>query len=258
MQDLAVRSGVDPADPWQPFPPGSAEHELCANRREQLRRVPTPPTRPIRIPTALAHAHRKPMSTQATLGRLLADLKRDAPETAARVVTCSPDVASSTNLGGWINKTGVWSVHDRPDWFADDTERVLRWSTVSNGQHIELGIAEVNLVCLLGRARGDLEPVGRTADPDRHHLRPVRLPRPGTVVLRHLCGRPIHPGRHAVGRHPRPRGRRAPVDHHPVDRHGAARLCRPGNPRSAPTWNGASCMPCRRSAGPAERRRTSG
>src|SRR5664279_580576 len=57
---------------------------------------------------------------------------------------------SSTNLGGWINKTGVWSVHDPPGWVADDTERVLRWSTVSNGQHIELGIAEVNLVCLLG------------------------------------------------------------------------------------------------------------
>jgi pyruvate dehydrogenase E1 component len=150
MRDLAVRSGVSLADPWQQFPPGSTEHDLCATRREQLRRVPIPPTRPIKIPTALAHGHRKPLSTQATLGRLLADLKRDAPDTAARVVTCSPDVASSTNLGGWINKTGVWSVHDRPDWFADDTERVLRWSTVRGGQHIELGIAEVNLVCLLG------------------------------------------------------------------------------------------------------------
>ena len=65
-------------------------------------------------------------------------------------MTCSPDVASSTNLGGWINKTGVWSVQDRRDWFADDRERVLKWSEVSNGQHIELGIAEVNLVGLLG------------------------------------------------------------------------------------------------------------
>ena len=102
------------------------------------------------IPTSLGHGHRKPVSTQATLGRLLADLTRDAPEVAARVVTCSPDVASSTNLGGWINKVGVWSVTDRRDWFADDTERVLRWSEVANGQHIELGIAEVNLVSLLG------------------------------------------------------------------------------------------------------------
>jgi pyruvate dehydrogenase E1 component len=65
-------------------------------------------------------------------------------------VTCSPDVASSTNLGGWINKTGVWSVGERHDWFADDRERLLRWSESSTGQHIELGIAEVNLVGLLG------------------------------------------------------------------------------------------------------------
>jgi pyruvate dehydrogenase E1 component len=66
------------------------------------------------------------------------------------VVTCSPDVASSTNLGGWINKTGVWSVKERHDWFADDAERLLRWSESESGQHIELGIAEVNLVGLLG------------------------------------------------------------------------------------------------------------
>lgn len=101
------------------------------------------------MPTSLGHPHRKVVSTQAALGRLLADLKNDLPETAARVVTCSPDVASSTNLGGWINKTGVWSVNDRRDWFADDTQRVLRWSEVRRGQHLELGIAEVNLVGLL-------------------------------------------------------------------------------------------------------------
>ncbi|GGF39354.1 hypothetical protein GCM10011519_11250 [Marmoricola endophyticus] len=73
---------------------------------------------------------------------------RDAPEVAARVVTCSPDVASSTNLGGWINKSGVWSTTDRRDWFADDDERLLRWAEGSTGRHVELGIAEVNLVGL--------------------------------------------------------------------------------------------------------------
>ena len=41
-------------------------------------------------------------------------------------------------------------MRDRHDWFADDSERVLRWREVSNGQHIELGIAEINLVSLLG------------------------------------------------------------------------------------------------------------
>ena len=51
-----------------------------------------------------------------------ADPEHDAPDTAARVVTCSPDVAS-TELRGWLDKTGVWSsVQDRRDRFADDAE----------------------------------------------------------------------------------------------------------------------------------------
>ncbi len=150
MDVLAADSGVDRSTPWQRFPADSTASRLCEQRRAALRREPVTHTTPLDVPTSLGHAHRKPISTQAALGRLLADLPRDAPDTAARVVTCSPDVASSTNLGGWINKTGVWSVSDRRDWFADDTQRVLRWHEVTNGQHIELGIAEVNLVSLLG------------------------------------------------------------------------------------------------------------
>jgi len=122
----------------------------CTRRGRVLRREPVAPAASITVPSSLGRPHRKPISTQASLGRFLADLHRDAPDAAARVVTASPDVASSTNLGGWINKTGVWSVQDRRDWFADDTARVLRWSEATGGQHIELGIAEVNLVSLLG------------------------------------------------------------------------------------------------------------
>jgi pyruvate dehydrogenase E1 component len=112
------------------------------------------------------------LPTLRARGRFLADLAHDAPEAAARVVTGSPDVASSTNLGGWINKTGVWSVRDRHDWFADDCERVLRWREASNGQHIELGIAEVNLVSLIGELGATwsrwgerLIPIGTLYDP---------------------------------------------------------------------------------------------
>ncbi|MGB6614170.1 MAG: pyruvate dehydrogenase [Trebonia sp.] len=150
MQALADASGMDTARPWQRFDPSTPAGQLCARRARQLYRDPVAPSRPVSIPASLGHPHRKPVSTQAALGRFLADLAHDAPEAAKRVVTCSPDVASSTNLGGWINKTGVWSVRDRHDWFADDSERVLRWREVSNGQHIELGIAEINLVSLLG------------------------------------------------------------------------------------------------------------
>lgn len=150
MRLLATASGTSLDDPWAPFDEDSAEGRLCATRGAALRRTPTEATPDLPVPTSLGHPHRKAGSTQAALGRLLADLVRDAPEAAARLVTCSPDVASSTNLGGWINKTGVWAVRKRRDWFADDSERVLRWSESESGQHVELGIAEVNLVGLLG------------------------------------------------------------------------------------------------------------
>ncbi len=76
-----------------------------------------------------------------------------------RIVTVSPDVSSSTNLGGWVNKVGVWSHTERADWFADDAETILHWRERPGGQHIELGIAEVNLVGAARRTRRDLEPV---------------------------------------------------------------------------------------------------
>ncbi|KAJ1683012.1 hypothetical protein LUZ63_021762 [Rhynchospora breviuscula] len=147
MRALARDCGTDLDDPWAPLGPGPAA-ELCEVRREALAREPVTPGPTLRVPRDLGHSHRKPVSTQTALGRLLTDLVRDAPEVAARVVTCSPDVASSTNLGGWINKSGVWSTTDRRDWFADDDERLLRWAEGSTGRHVELGIAEVNLVGL--------------------------------------------------------------------------------------------------------------
>ncbi|MFG1607764.1 pyruvate dehydrogenase [Actinoplanes sp. NPDC049265] len=149
MGTLAEAVGADRADPWRAFDPGSAAYALCAERGATLRRDPVPEIRPDAMPASLSRRHRAPISTQASLGRFLAGLPREAPDAARRVVTCSPDVASSTNLGGWINKTGVWSAHERPDWFADDTERVLKWSEGTHGQHVELGIAEINLVGLL-------------------------------------------------------------------------------------------------------------
>ena len=111
-------------------------------------------------------------TTQAALGRALLDLTREAPEAARRVVTVSPDVSSSTNLGGWVNKVGVWSARERTDWFADDAETILHWREKPTGQHIELGIAETNLVGLLGelgatwsRWGQPLFPIGVLYDP---------------------------------------------------------------------------------------------
>lgn len=150
MVALAEGMGMNLASPWQKFAEGTAARALCARRSEALRRESIVHARPAALPATLGRGHTAPILTQAALGRFLVDLKRAAPEFASRVVTCSPDVASSTNLGGWINKTGVWSAEGRRDWFADDAERLLKWSEITSGQHIELGIAEVNLVSLLG------------------------------------------------------------------------------------------------------------
>lgn len=150
LTTLATSVGADPSDPWATFETGSPEDTLCRERAAVLSREPVATKPGQAFPRQLSRSFRAPISTQAAMGRLLTDLKHEAPDIAKRVVTCSPDVASSTNLGGWINKTGVWSVNDRLDWFADDPDRLLKWAEGTHGQHIELGIAETNLVGLIG------------------------------------------------------------------------------------------------------------
>jgi pyruvate dehydrogenase E1 component len=170
--ELAAALGTDPDDPWAGFEEGSAEAELCAVVATRLAREPVRPVDPPSIPAALGREHRGRESTQQAFGRFWVDLEREAPEVAARAVTVSPDVGTSTNLGGWINKAGIWDTTDRIDWFADDTDTLVRWRESDHGRHIELGIAEVNLVGLLGelgatwsRDGQPLLPVGTIYDP---------------------------------------------------------------------------------------------
>jgi pyruvate dehydrogenase E1 component len=172
--ELAERLGADPQDPWARFPAGSAAAEACAEAGRRLAReeAAAAAVDPPAVPAALGREHIGSASTQQAFGRFFADLAREAPAVADRVVTVSPDVGTSTNLGGWINKMGVWSMGERIDWFADDTDTLVRWRESDHGRHIELGIAEVNLVGLLGelgatwsREGQPLLPVGTIYDP---------------------------------------------------------------------------------------------
>ncbi|MEV3922382.1 transketolase-like TK C-terminal-containing protein [Actinomadura coerulea] len=172
IAELAPRLGADPDVPWARFEDGSAAARLCAETAKRLRRPAAAPQAPPPVPDDIGRTPKGTATTQAALGRLLLDLTREAPEAAARVVTVSPDVSSSTNLGGWVNKVGVWSTSERRDWFADDGETILHWREGPAGQHIELGIAETNLVGLLGElgatwSRWDrpLLPIGVLYDP---------------------------------------------------------------------------------------------
>ena len=169
---LGTELGADPDKPWSKLPPGSPEAIVCAAAAERLARPELKRTAIARPPAEISNAGGGLESTQQALGRFLLDLARVAPEVAARVVTVSPDVASSTNLGGWINRVGIWHLDDRPDWFAQDRSTLVRWKQSQQGQHIELGIAEVNLVGLLSelgltwsRDGEPLLPIGTVYDP---------------------------------------------------------------------------------------------
>jgi pyruvate dehydrogenase E1 component len=171
-RQLAAELRADPNEPWLRFDDDSPEAELCRATAERLRRDAVSVREPPAVPIEVGREHAGAVSTQQAFGRFFTDLAHAAPEMAASIVSVSPDVASSTNLGGWINRVGVWNVGERVDWFADDNDRLVRWGESEHGQHIELGIAEGNLVGLLGelgatwsRDGQPLLPIGTLYDP---------------------------------------------------------------------------------------------
>jgi pyruvate dehydrogenase E1 component len=112
-------------------------------------------------------------STQAAFGRILLDLSKAGGDLADRIVTTSPDVTVSTNLGAWVNQRGLFRRTDMPDIFAQSKiASAQKWSGGNKGQHVELGIAESNLFLMLAAAglSGDLFgtrlfPIGTLYDP---------------------------------------------------------------------------------------------
>ena len=113
---LAADLGMDPANPWGRFAADSPAGRRCVSNAERLRRDPIPALPALAIPTDIGRTPKGTATTQAALGRVLLDLTRESPEAAKRVVTVSPDVSSTTNLGGWVNKVGVWSAAERRNW----------------------------------------------------------------------------------------------------------------------------------------------
>ena len=221
---------------------GSAEAELCRRGRGAAAARAAAASPPRAVPRELGRRTAGNASTQQAFGRFFVDLAHAAPEVAARVVTVSPDVASSTNLGGWINRAGVWNIGERIDWFADDADTLVRWRESSARPAHRARHRRGQPRRPARRARRDLVARRPAAAADRHALRPVRQPRAGAVVVRHLRGRAVDPRRHAVRRHARARRRRAPVDHHAVGRARAAALRRLGaGLRPGPRVDAARC-----------------
>jgi len=113
------------------------------------------------------------LATQAGFGKILDGLARGKSALAERILTMSPDVTSSTNLTGWVNRRGLFARREVSDTFREQSiPSTQKWAFSPEGQHFELGIGEMNLFLLLGQAGlahahfGErLIPIGTLYDP---------------------------------------------------------------------------------------------
>jgi pyruvate dehydrogenase E1 component len=164
---------ADPADEWAGFDRATPAGAVCA---AAARRLTEPEGRPrvtldaAAIPTEFGPTPQRDTTSQEAFARALVDLSR-YDDVAKHLVTTSPDVSISTGLGGWINKRGVFAPTTEVVYESDEASP-LRWTPGPDGQHIELGISEMNLFLLLGQLGlaaelhdTQLLPVGTVYDP---------------------------------------------------------------------------------------------
>ena len=126
----------------------------------------------IPVPAIELNSERE-ISTQMGFGKILDDLSKGDSKLAQRIVTTSPDVTGTTNLGPWVNRRKLFAREYRGDTFKKENIRsTAKWEFTPEGQHIELGIAEMNLFLLLGAAGLShsifgkrLIPIGTVYDP---------------------------------------------------------------------------------------------
>jgi pyruvate dehydrogenase E1 component len=175
-ESLRAAMNIRPGHEWDKFEGlGLAPNELqrflervafaAGSRRHQAARI--------EVPADLAVTIQPVMSTQTGFGALLNELGRGKTAIAERIVTTSPDVTVSTNLGAWVNRRGLFAREALADTFR--SERIpstFNWDFSPKGQHIELGIAEMNLFILLSAfglshaINGErLIPIGTLYDP---------------------------------------------------------------------------------------------
>jgi pyruvate dehydrogenase E1 component len=147
--------GIAPGQEWEPFAGLEAEQAALqaflatvpfASQGGRRRTAAT-----ISIPDRFAPPTGARMSTQEGFGKILGEIAKEDSELAARIVTTSPDVTVSTNLGAWVNRRGLFERSEKVDIFREQkVVSAQRWTGAPTGQHMELGIAEHNLFLMLG------------------------------------------------------------------------------------------------------------
>ena len=177
MDSFRDAMNISPGDEWERFAGLDVDLDDMEDFLEQVpfaqaypRRFETPK---IDIPSRLKVELRPKMSTQDGFGRILNEIAQSESELAERIVTTSPDVTVSTNLGPWVNRRGIFSRSETSDTFAQESVvSPQKWQMSPQGQHIELGIAENNLflqLSALGLSASmfgaRLLPIGTVYDP---------------------------------------------------------------------------------------------
>ncbi len=155
MAEFQERMGVPEGQEWDPFATVKAPEALKAfldkvaffskgTRRYTAAKVESPG--PVWLDD-------RELATQTGFGKILDGLAKSKSELANRILTTSPDVTVSTNLGPWVNRRSLFARRNVSDTFREQSiPSTQKWSFSPEGQHIELGIAEMNLMLLLGSA----------------------------------------------------------------------------------------------------------
>ena len=175
MSDWQQMMGVREGHEWDPFEglPNATELEefikncpffAAGNRR--------------RVDQTLGHPELAPppdrrISTQLAFGKILDSLARTDCPLSERIITMSPDVSGTTSLGPWINRKKLFARKHQEDVFRKQAiPSTAKWEFAPEGQHLELGIAEMNLFLALAAAGLShslfgkrLFPIGTVYDP---------------------------------------------------------------------------------------------
>ena len=177
VENLRTAMNVRTGHEWEPFEGldiAADEFDAFLKAAPFVQKGPRRYEAPIvDVPAALDVPKQATLSTQAAFGLIMHEIAKRDDDFARRIVTTSPDVTVSTNLGAWVNKRGLFDRDEMSDIFRKERiQSTFNWDFSPAGQHLELGIAESNLfiaLSALGLSHSifgeRLLPVGTLYDP---------------------------------------------------------------------------------------------
>ncbi len=177
IETLRDQMGIAAGDEWQPWAGlgdnARAAVEAFVGQSSLKAKIADRAFADVPVPDRLPVPEGDEQATQTAFGKILLDLAKSGHAIADHIVTTSPDVTVSTNLGAWVNQRGLFRRKDMADVFAAARiPSAQKWAARPAGQHVELGIAESNLFLMLAAAGiaaplfgTRLLPIGTVYDP---------------------------------------------------------------------------------------------